>query len=590
MSKKLFLSLMFLICLFSFMSIDITKAVSNETIKIEMYNDETSAQCTNLSPRFKLSNNSTTALALNRIKLRYYYTIDSEPQPQSFSCDWSNVGSSNVIGTFNLLADPFLDTDYYLEISFKEMAGNLNSGQSIEVQTRLTKNDWTKYNQTNDYSFNPNATNYIDWSNVTAYLDDKLCFGTEPNGAHPPVTPTPINPINNNDYLHAGGNQILDQNNHPVRITGIAWFGFETSNACYHGLWSARMEDVLNNIANLGFNVMRIPICVQLVNEWRQNRKVMPTTVNYYVNPKFIDKDSLYILDASLAYCKKIGLKVIFDMHRIHNHSQSATWWGSQYSTEDFEECWKWLTERYKNSDTVIGMDLFNEPHGKTYQELGAKWDNSTDANNWKYEAEKLGKMILKINPHLLILVEGNEVYPKEGYNYNDTNKDHFYSNWWGGCLRGVAKDPVKLNTPQNQVIYSPHDYGSSVYLQPWFYPGFNKDTLTKDVWRPNWLYIHEQNIAPILIGEWGGKLDAGDNEQWMRSLASLIKENKLHFLFWCINPNSGDTGGILLDDWKTIDTLKYELVRPLLWQTTQGKFIGLDHEIPLGSNGTVVP
>ncbi len=589
MSKRIFFCLSLILCFCALVSIDVNGANPGESLRVEMYNSETADVCTNLAPRFKLVNTGETSLALKIIKLRYYYTIDSEPLPQSFNCDWSTVGSSNVIGTLNPLTNPFLDTDYYIEISFKEMAGNLSPGQSIEIQTRITKNDWTKYHQTNDYSFNPTATNYIEWSKVTAYLDNDLIWGTEPNGARPSPAPTPIVPINNNDYLHVNGNQIFDEKNQPVQITGIAWFGFETSNACYHGLWSARMEDVLDNIANLGFNVMRIPLCVQLVNEWRQNRKVFPTTINYYANPKLVDKDSLYILDTSIAYCKKIGLKVVFDMHRIHNHSQSATWWASQYTTADFEACWTWLTERYKNDDTLVGMDLFNEPHGKTYQELGAKWDNSTDDNNWKYEAEKVGNLILKINPHLLIFVEGNEIYPKEGYTYSDPDKNHYYSNWWGGCLRGVAKDPVQFNVP-NQLVYSPHDYGASVYPQPWFYPGFNKDTLTRDVWRPNWFYIHEQNIAPILIGEWGGKLDGADNEQWMRSLASFIKENQLHFFFWCINPNSGDTGGILLDDWKTIDLKKYELVRPLLWQNAQGKFIGLDHQIPLGSNGINLP
>ena len=48
---------------------------------------------------------------------------------------------------------------------------------------------------------------------------------------------------------------------------------------------------------------------------------------------------------------------------------------------------------------------------------------------------------------------------------------------------------------------------------------------------------------------------------------------------------NSGDTGGLVLDDFKTWDTQKYNFVKEVLWQQ-DGKFVGLDHEVPLGNNG----
>ena len=66
---------------------------------------------------------------------------------------------------------------------------------------------------------------------------------------------------------------------------------------------------------------------------------------------------------------------------------------------------------------------------------------------------------------------------------------------------------PVNLGANQDQLVYSPHDYGPLVFDQPWFQKAFDKASLTNDVWRPNWLYIHEQGTAPLLIGEWGGRL-----------------------------------------------------------------------------------
>ena len=63
------------------------------------------------------------------------------------------------------------------------------------------------------------------------------------------------------------------------------------------------------------------------------------------------------------------------------------------------------------------------------------------------------------------------------------------------------------------------------------------------------------------------------------------IVENGLHQTFWCINPNSGDTGGLLLDDWRTWDETKYALLKPALWQHS-GKFVSLDHQVRLGGAG----
>ncbi len=400
-----------------------------------------------------------------------------------------------------------------------------------------------------------------------------------------------VDPTTCDDYLHTSGRQILDANGKEVFLTGIAWFGFETSNCTYHGLWAQNMEYILDTIANQGFNLMRVPISVQLVNEWRQGRYPATTTISLDYNPNLAGKNSLEVLDYSIAYCKKIGLKIMLDMHRINHNAQSPLWYEEHYTAEDFEKSWQWLTEHFKNDDTVIAMDVFNEPHGKTYfdGDQAAIWDNSTSPNNWKYEVEKLSKMILEINPNLLIMVEGIESYPKPGYNYQDKDKDHYYGNWWGGNLRGVADYPINLGVNQNKLVYAPHDYGPSVFNQAWFYAGFNKETLYKDVWYDNWFFIYDKQIAPLLIGEWGGKMDGGDNEKWMTSLASLIDEHRLNHTFWCINPNSGDTKGILNDDWTTIDTVKYNAIKSTLWQDETATFIGLDHQVPLGANGTNV-
>ena len=391
------------------------------------------------------------------------------------------------------------------------------------------------------------------------------------------------------DYLSASGGVLYDDAGNTVRLTGIAWFGFETSNQVYHGLWSVNMEDTLDTVADNGFNLLRIPLCVQLVNQWRNGTGADPGSINYSVNPDLQDLTSLEVLDASIAYCKQIGLKVMLDMHRVVNTQMLNTWYTDDYPSSDFEACWQWLAQRYADDDTVIAVDLFNEPHGSPGESDMAKWDDTTDQNNWRYEAEKVADLILDANPNLLVVIEGVEATPKDGYTYANTNGANYDFNWWGGNLRRVGDYPVDLGNRQNKLVYSPHDYGPGVYAQTWFYSGFTQDTLIADCWEPNWLYIAIQDMAPLLIGEWGGIMDGGDNETWMKALSDTIAQYELNHTFWCVNPNSGDTGGILLDDWQSVDATKYNLIEPTLWQDADGKFIGLDHEVNLGADGTHV-
>ena len=44
-----------------------------------------------------------------------------------------------------------------------------------------------------------------------------------------------------------------------------------------------------------------------------------------------------------------------------------------------------------------------------------------------------------------------------------------------------------------------------------------------KDCWKDNWFYIYEDNIAPLLIGEWGGYMTQ-PNITWMTYMRQLIK------------------------------------------------------------------
>lgn len=393
------------------------------------------------------------------------------------------------------------------------------------------------------------------------------------------------------DWLTTDGSKIVDMNGNQVWLTGLNWFGYNTGTNLFDGLWNAELESSIVSIADHGFNLMRIPMSAELLLEWKKGN--YPTAnYNHAYNSNLNSLNSLEIFDYVLTLCEQNGIKVMIDIHSAntdasgHNH---PVWYTDKISEDQYIEALKWIADRYKNFDTIVAIDLKNEPHGKPNETPHAIWNDSNDANNWKRVAERAGNAILDINPHMLIVVEGIQIYPTDpaSNNFSSTNEGDYYNTWWGGNLMAVKDYPIDFGdeTRNNQVVYSPHDYGPLVYQQPWFDGGFTYDSLYNDVWHDYWLYIEEEDIAPILIGEWGGFM-SGDNLKWMEYLRDLIGKENLNHTFWCYNANSGDTGGLVKDDFKTWDDDKYALVETVLWKNDAGKFIGLDHEVALGANG----
>ena len=407
---------------------------------------------------------------------------------------------------------------------------------------------------------------------------------------NPTITPAKDVPKpTTDDWLSVKGNKIVDKNGKEVWLTGCNWFGYNTGTNTFDGLWACDLNTSIASIADHGFNLLRVPISSELIKNW-SNGNYPTANFNQATNSYLVGMNSLEIFDYVVGQCRANGLKIMIDIHCAKTDAMGHNkplWTDGDINEKDYLDTLAWMAKRYKNDDTIIAFDLENEPHGKPNESPRAKWDNSKDSDNWKYIAEKAANSVLKQNPNVLVMVEGIEIYPidtKKNGNFSSTNSADYYFNWWGGNLRGVKDNPIDLGKYQNKLVYSPHDYGPAVYQQPWFKSGYNYNSLYKDCWHDNWFYIQEEGIAPLLIGEWGGYMTE-PNLTWMTHLRKFIKTNKINHTFWCFNANSGDTGGLVKDDFVTWDTEKYNFVKEVLWQEN-GKFVGLDHEIPLGKNG----
>ena len=391
--------------------------------------------------------------------------------------------------------------------------------------------------------------------------DPSLSGGATPTPALPAISVGDVSITEGNPqtsaaagYLHTSGSQILDAANNAVRIAGVNWFGFETSNFAPHGLWSRGYKEMMDQMKSLGFNTIRLPYCDQLFDAGST-----PNGIDFSKNADLQGLTGLQVMDKIVAYAGQIGLRIFLDHHRSaagNSANESGLWYTAAYPESKWIANLSMLASRYAATSTVIGIDLHNEPHGP------ATWGDG-GANDWRLAAERGGNAVLAANPNLLVIVEGIETASSGSY-------------WWGGNLSNAGAAPVRLNT-SGRLVYSAHDYPSSVYAQTYFSDPSYPNNLP-GVWDKNWGYLFRTGTAPVLLGEFGSTLATASDQAWYSKLVGYLKgdldgngtndlaagQQGISWTYWSWNPNSGDTGGILADDWKTVNTAKVDPLKPV--------------------------
>lgn len=346
--------------------------------------------------------------------------------------------------------------------------------------------------------------------------------------------------------LSTKGARIVDATGQTVLLRGVNWFGMETELQVPHGLWVRDYKEMLAQIKSLGYNFIRLPYSVQAL----RSNSISGVDFSIGSNKDLQGKTPLEAMDIIVQEAQRQGLLILLDSHRLNNERIPELWYGDGFTEADWIDTWKLLATRYRNQPNVIGADLKNEPYGR------ASWGTNDLTTDWRLAAERAGNAILALNPNWLIVVEGVE---------KNVPGQKLAIHWKGGNLEGVAKYPVRLRVPR-KLVYSPHEYGPGVFNQPWFRePSFPNNLRAR--WETGFYYIVRRNLAPVLIGEFGGRqVDASSKEGiWQRQLVSFIQQKQMSFAYWSWNPNSSDTGGILLDDWTAIDQPKQQLLNQLL-------------------------
>ena len=201
----------------------------------------------------------------------------------------------------------------------------------------------------------------------------------------------------------------------------------------------------------------------------------------------------------------------------------------------------------------MIGVDLRNEPHTgppgpwslRTYLHQGVTWGPYRGVENpktdWRLAAERGGNAVLRINPHLLIFVEGVQQYP------DLTQPGGLDSYWWGGILGPALTYPVKLSVP-NQLVYSPHEYGPMKYNMPFFGQHMSYKSMSA-IWQKHWGYLLRPGThvaAPVFLGEFGtcgqsqtcvSDTKPGSQGLWFSFLMRYLRSHpEVGWSFWALN------------------------------------------------------
>ncbi|WP_448191915.1 cellulase family glycosylhydrolase [Azospirillum sp. sgz301742] len=401
--------------------------------------------------------------------------------------------------------------------------------------------------------------------------------GTVGGGGSTP--PSSSYPATKGGFL-VSGNQILDGAMKPVRFTGANLNGAEWNDAAntfglLPGGYTARnYKAILDDIKALGFNLVRLPFADSTVVSTRTRHGFAEGP-----NPEFIGLKPIDILGLTCRYARQIGLYILLDHHRNNASSGAGTQVnflaGDGFTLQNIIDNWKTLVTHpdILGNPAVMGCDIHNEPNGRAFN-----W------SLWAPQAEQIANAIHSVNPNVLAVIEGNEISFSQGGEA---------WGWWGGNLHDFDTRPIALSR-MDKLVLSTHEYGP--YLvgpKPWhnaasfpanmFGPA-NWGAQT-GIWDFFWGALWRAKRFPILVGELGAKFEdpVGQAKEftWIAALHRYLNgelngdgqmflgagEVGMSWTMWTMSPTSGDTGGIWGNDWKTVQTNRYDQYKTQLWK-----------------------
>lgn len=322
-------------------------------------------------------------------------------------------------------------------------------------------------------------------------------------------------------------NRIMDHDGREIQIRGVNYFGFETACNVLHGLWVKNIDFYIDLLSNNDFNSVRIPLSYELMLRLDEmhNQKCLQN------DSELLNKTPKEMLHVIFKKFEANGIYVLLDMHTIGGYITEYPQGVDMYHNfhNDLNEGWINIITNFSHYSNFLGVDIKNEPHG-----------NITWAE-WEYFVTDFMNTIIQNTGY-------SGLFFVEGVQYEGSG--------WGNDFSFIDIETSFL-VNHHKVVFSPHVYGVSVR-------GKIAETETYDTFH-NWFgFLMKNTENAVVIGEFGGFFEKSDREWHYKFRDYLISINNTNTFYWCLNPNSGDTKGILYDDWKTLNYDKLAYLKTL--------------------------
>ena len=408
---------------------------------------------------------------------------------------------------------------------------------------------------------------------------------------HPLTKSHALQPLTiRNGKFFSGDNQFT--------FKGLNWFGFNNQQTMLDGLWvggnssATDFSSIVYKIKLLGFNSVRLPFLFSDLYDIHPQSKSIGCHIDsrreicdlahyresppaYYGPWPVKNKCNDYLPSGStlqrfywvITQFIKNEFYVVIDYHPtnpalVHDTNQLVFQW---------RKLWTYITQQpdFQFVKGRLILDLINEPDCASLH-----WQR-TSAKNIPSATETyialMDSLYRVSNPLFLIEGTGQTGYNLcwgNGFVTNKSIVDQHNIDDASVFFETLIKKPYLTN-----VIISPHLYGPTIskdtvyyygagvrerFFNSFGYLGLNGYCSKKQ--KPMGCYMF-----PILIGEFGSFFQDPRDMTFLNELAQWLNKNfkgNVNWMFWAYNANSGDTGGIVTDDWKGLNWKKLDWLK----------------------------
>ncbi|RHY97205.1 hypothetical protein DYB31_008770 [Aphanomyces astaci] len=322
----------------------------------------------------------------------------------------------------------------------------------------------------------------------------------------------------------------------PIAIKGINWFGMEAENAIPFGLWTndqngTTLFELASFLSRNQFNSVRLPLTVSsILSNTAPNRGL----IHEYANAALDLTNYTSTIGGVVEALGYRSISVLLDIHNLDIYTKGDAWFGNMTTEADVLNAVDVLTTSFCNDKywNIIGIDLKNEPFNITWGDNGPK--------DFRVGAATMANRMLVKCPQWLAFIEGNALKQNGTY----AGQKSWFFDWWGGGLRDV------------DILTGYREWDDATLEQ-----------IVADSSEDMFGYLRSTQDGALVLGEFGGLFtqDTHVNKTNQRVTQNVIKmvasqPGYAGGYVWSLNPESGyefsasGTKGYFMEGLLTLD------------------------------------